>query len=95
MSKLLTNIITVRDEDYEVSEIDAATMKHCRKVMTDPSPDKSELDSFVAQKCLVTPKMSLQKVLEMPSLIVSAIAQEAWRLSSPPKATEDESPKKG
>ena len=82
MSRLLTKVLPIRGEDFQVSEIAAGPMKHIRKVMSDPSPDKSELDLYVVSKCCISPKLSPSEWEEMPAAIVTELARMAWTLTN-------------
>lgn len=82
MSALLTNVISIRSEDYEVSEIDGKTMKVMRKLLTGDNEAKEEVEPRIALACCVKPKFkTMDELLALPSFVISQIANEAYRLS--------------
>ena len=82
MSALLTNVISIRSEDYTVSEIDGKTMKQVRKLLAGDEMGKQDIEPLVALTCCVSPKIkNMEELLTMPSFVIMRISTEAFRLS--------------
>lgn len=86
MSTLLTNTITVRGVAYEVREINGRTMREVRKRIKD-APETVE--AFLAWACTVEPKFaSEQAAADESHLVLKALSEEAFRLSTEPVPEE-------
>jgi hypothetical protein len=84
---LLTNVISIRGEDYEVREIDGKTMREVLKRVKD-APET--VQGYIAWKCSVRPAFENEgAAANAPHLVLRLISEEAQRLSTP------ETPKEG
>lgn len=79
MSNLTRNTIQVRGTDYEVREISGKEMAQVRRLAMDQQTYKME--QYVAQTCCLAPKLAAKDVDDLPAFVVSAISDEAFRLS--------------
>lgn len=79
MSNLTRNTIQARGVDYEVRELNGKEMAQVRRLMADSQTYKME--QYVAQTCCLAPKLTQKEVDELPTFVVSAISDEAFRLS--------------
>lgn len=79
MSNLTRNTIQARGTDYEVRELTGKDMAQVRRLAADSQTYKME--QYVAMTCCLAPKLSQKDVDDLPTLVVTAISDEAFRLS--------------
>lgn len=79
MSNLTRNTIQARGVDYDVRELSGKDMAEIRRLSANSQTYKME--QYVAMTCCVAPKLSQKDVEDLPSFVVTAISDEAFRLS--------------
>jgi len=77
MSQLRQNTITVRGEQYTVSEMNGRVMQDVRKLLAN---DPHLAPARIVLMCTVDPKQTQLSVEQLPQAVIDAIVLEVTRL---------------
>lgn len=76
---LLTGTVTIRGKEYEVCEIDSATMSRTMELM---EKERWKVSPFLALQCCISPGFKNENEVAMtPHYIVDKIADKVWSVT--------------